>query len=206
MRTVTITKTLLKYAELSDKAKERAREKAGEWVDCDFNDFYAEHCITSAADAAKMLGIDIGNWHGKPAVYYSGFCSQGDGASFEGSYSYAPGSVKAIKREFPQEESLHRVADTLADLQRSCRYKLQANITQDGRYSHSGTMSISVFRSDGKDVSPEIERDLADALRAFADWIYSLLQSEWNYQHSEQAIAEMFEANEVEFDENGNRE
>lgn len=99
------TITTYSFDELSDKAKEKAREwfRSGD----DFS-IYAEDVVADAKAIGKIMGIDIKD------VYYSGFWSQGDGASFTGRWAYKNGSVKVIKSYAPQDTELHRIAAELA--------------------------------------------------------------------------------------------
>src|SRR6476619_4611231 len=97
--------TLYKFDELSDAAKERAREWFREGaLDYDWWDFIYE----DAARMANILGIDLnqkpvklmgGGTRYDPFIWLSGFYSQSDGACFEGRYSYAKGAAKAIRKE-----------------------------------------------------------------------------------------------------------
>jgi len=94
----TIETKVYKFDELSETAKQAARDefrKNGfgfDWWDSTYED---------AEQVAEVLGIDIkqraipthgGRTIDEPAIYFSGFCSQGDGACFEGSYRYKTGS------------------------------------------------------------------------------------------------------------------
>ena len=47
--------------------------------------------------------------------------------------------------------------------------------------------------------------ELTKTLRAFADWIYLQLQNEYEYQNSDEQVAETIEANEYEFTVDGKR-
>ena len=42
-------------------------------------------------------------------------------------------------------------------------------------------------------------------MRDFAQWIYDSLEKEYEYQMSDEFVTENIEANEYEFDEEGNR-
>lgn len=200
-----ITLTVYKFTELCDEAKERARawwrERALEynWWDAVYED---------AARIADMLGIDLrqkpvklvnGKTRFDPAIYFSGFYSQGDGACFEGSYAYKRGCVKAIKKYAPQDKELHRIADNLCEIQKRNNYKITATIDHSGRYSHSGTMSIYIDSF----VNDVDAADIKQSLRDFADWIYDALRREYEYQLSDECVDESIIVNEYEFDSEG---
>jgi len=141
---------------------------------------------------------------GEPKVYWSGFCSQGDGACFEGDYRYKPGAANAIRAEAPQDITLHGIADRLQAIQKRHFYRLRATCRHSGHYYHSGCMAVDVVDSanEYRDVSTA-ERDIRDELHAFADWIYRNLEREWDYQNSDEMIGEMLLANEYEFTAEG---
>ena len=77
MRIETTTQNVYTFNELSDTAKESARD----WYRSDpFPDWH-EFVIDGAKEVGALLGIEIDN------IWFSGFSSQGDGACFTGSYS-----------------------------------------------------------------------------------------------------------------------
>lgn len=205
----TIEKTIYKYDELSDAAKEKAREW---YVSCDDGDVSAVY--EDAARMGALMGIDLrtrpvklmgGGIRYDPCIYYSGFWSQGDGACFEGTYRYQKGCAKAVESECGgQDKELIRIAQGLQEVQRKNFYRLRASTAQRGHYQHSGCMSVSVEDCGSK------YRNLGDAedtvtqlLRDFADWIYARLEAEYEYQTSDAAVEENILANEYEFDEHG---
>ena len=205
----TIEQTVYEFSELSDRAKETARE----WWRRD-QDFDLEHTIDDAATVADLFGLDIrkktvrtmnGKTRQEPAVLWSGFWSQGDGASFEGSYSYSKGAKDAVKNYAHQDATLHAIVRRLQKVQARNFYRLEADITQSGRYVHEITMRFDVSRTDDRPVSEYDEEELSDCLRDFARWIYRALETEYEYQSSEEVTDELLEANGYEFDEDGNR-
>jgi hypothetical protein len=206
------------FSELDESAKDRAREWYREGV-CTDSDWY-EFVYEAATTAATLLGIEIGTKSHKtmggstgysPRIWFSGFASQGDGASWEGEYQYKRGSCAAVRAEFPQDTELHGIADRLYRVQRRNFYSLSAHVSQSGRYQHSGSMAITVSRHDD-DFYTSYERDtdsdgyeVVQVLREFADWIYSSLESEYEYQNSNESVDESIEANEYTFTESGKR-
>ena len=63
------------------------------------------------------------------------------------------------------------------------------------------------FDYDGQDErdTSEVEEAIEEALSDFALWIYKQLQKEYEYQNSNDAVAETIAANEYEFDSEGVR-
>lgn len=213
----TIETTVYQYDELSEAAQEKARE----WYRTAASigdDFFSECVIEDAACVAEILGIDIrqtrktllgGGHRYEPTVYFSGFWSQGDGACFDGRYSYKKGASKAI-REYCPDKELHRIADALQAAQKKNFYKLWATCKHSGHYYHSGCMAVDVGHDDDSPCyrSREIgisEDDIRQLMRDFADWIYKQLENEWEYQNSDEQVTESIRANEYEFTENGER-
>lgn len=208
MRTETETRTLFQYDELTPEAQQEARE----WYRTGF-EFYSDTDFEYAATIADLFGLDIrqrpvklmnGQTRYEPCVYYSGFSSQGDGACFEGVYRYKKGALKAVKAYAPQDTELHRIVKDLQDAQKPYLYKLTASTVHSGHYYHSGCMAVEVEHSDDqyRDIG-DAETLITDALRAFADWIYSQLEKEYDYQTSDEAVEEAIRANEYEFTEDG---
>lgn len=203
----------MKFSELNERAKERARE----WWRQGF-EFDAESIIEDAATVADLFGLDIrqtrkqradGSHTYEPTVYWSGFHSQGDGASFVGEYKYKKGAPKAVKEYAPKDEALHRIVNRLLAIQRKHFYKLRAEVKQSGRYSHSHTMSVQLSLDSTypinlpRDLWHGTEDAVLKCMRDFADWIYRNLEREYEYQTSDEAVDGSIAANEYEFDEKG---
>ena len=203
MREVTVK--LFQFDELSDKAKEKARNW---WRQCEAESFSSDGELTESAEtAAKLLGIDLktrpvplhgGGTRYEPYIWWQ-LHVQGSGASFEGSYSYRKGSVKAIKAEFGDAE-IQRIAQGLADLQKKHFYRLTASIKADSRFVHSGGMTI-----ENDDASGETIGELRELLRDFADWIYKGIDAEYSSRMEDEYIDESIRANEYDFREDGKR-
>ena len=206
----TQTTTICKFDELSDEAKQTAINSNRSWSIQD-SDWW-DSSFESFADAADLFGLDIrqtrkslmdGTFRHDPTIYFSGFSSQGDGACFEGDYSYKKGALESTKQAFPGDSELLRIVQGLQALQQRNFYQLTASAKHRGRYNHSGCMDITVDRADGKAFSDDDEERLEQLLRDFADWIYSQLEKEYDYLTSDEAIAESLRANEIEFTEDG---
>ena len=191
----TIETTVYQFHELSDEAKEKARE----WYrrESDDSDF-SECVIYDAKECGRIIGIDIDK------VYFSGFCLQGDGACFEGSYRYAKGGAKAIRAYAPQDAELHRIADTLQAIQRDNFYRLRANVEHSGHYYHEHCTRIEVEDCENqyRDIG-DADKEVAESLRDFMRWIYRNLEKEYEYQNADEQVDEAITANGYEFTEEG---
>ena len=191
-RTQTINREVFTFAELSDTAKTKALADYAQTLDYDWWGFV----IDDAKECASIIGIEI------EKVFFSGFCSQGDGASFTGSYAYKKGSVKAIKVHAPLDTELHYIALQLQREQCKSFYKIKTSISQHGRYYHEQTMHFDHDHVDRYLVDSDVD-DIEEALKDFARWIYKRLENEWDYMTSLEAFAETCECNEWEFTVNG---
>jgi len=221
---VTITKEAYTIDELSDAARAKVLDQHRDWnVDHDWWDSVYDN----AAEAAKHLGIDLkqnrvalrnGKVRFDPAINFSGFCHQGQGASFAGTFTLNDVDAAALKAEWPTAAELHRIADEL-DALRSALTALNVNasITNGhGYYSHEYTMQIDVTTYNDLDEDDFIvtalmsvydslhaEASIAELMRDFARWIYKSLEEEYEYLTSDEAVLENLQANEMLFDEDG---
>lgn len=198
----TIETIVYSFDELDEKAKDVARNWFREHaLDYDWYTFVYE----DFANICEILGVDL-DTKGKPsqpAIYFSGFCSQGDGACFEGNYSYSKFAAKKIRDYAPKDVELHQIADMLQDIQRRNFYQLTASIKQTGRYYHEYSMTIDVERN-GKNVTVDVENTIIEALRNLARWLYCQLERGYEYLMSNEQIDESLMANEYTFTKCGN--
>jgi hypothetical protein len=190
MKTVTI-KTY-SYAELSDKAKERARAWFREGMnydgDCQIDD--AKQCMA-------FLGFDI------KEIYFSGFYSQGDGACFEGTWQASAVNAAGLKEHAPIDKELHRLADEFARL---AKLEPEGSFRVDhrGHYSHKFCTEFS-FDEMQSDMQDQSEKDLKEASRDCMEWIFRQLQTDYEWHNADEQVAESIECNDYQFTEDGKR-
>ena len=216
-----VIKTVFKYEELSDEAKEKAREwyrgeDGGldyEWWDCVYDDFERICEILGIELATKPVRLMGGGTTYKPEVYFRGFSSQGDGACFAGRFRGKLDMVEKIKEYAPQDKDLHSIAECLfVDFVEPYNATCRVDITTRGNYCHSHTMHFEFNEyedSDGEWLPMEDrsrESVVEYNLRSLADWLYDKLEKEYEWLTSDEVVAENIIANEYEFDEFGNRE
>jgi hypothetical protein len=203
------------FDELDDQAKEKARSWWRGSVISD--DWGADFVIDDANEIASLFGLEIstrpvrlygGGTRQEPAIFYSGFCSQGDGACFEGHYRYHKDGVAKVKAFAPTDDVLHAIARDLAAVQRPYFYNLTAKISHRGRYHHEHSMDIDVedARDRWRDLPDEVVDEVKDILRRFACWIYRRLDAEHNYQNSDEQVDESIICNGYTFRADGRRE
>ncbi len=184
------TKVIETYGieELEGRAKENALDWLREGLDYEWYDFVFE----DAKKCASILGIEINN------IYFSGFYSQGDGACFNGRFSYAKGWKKALKAYAPMDTELLRIGQELQKIQKPFMYGLSGTIDCNDRYKSTK----AVFH--WSDNTPEsIESDLSQVFTDFASWIFSQLRTEYEWLTSEEQLIETANANDYAFDSEG---
>jgi len=175
-----------------------------DWWDFVYNDF---GCICT------MLGIHLDN----NETSFSGFCSQGDGASWTGQYNTmqitpwgTPNKATydlapALIREYaPEDKTLHAIADELCMLSRVYYPSYVTVRRHNSRYAHEMTMCIGDIEP--CDAAAEYADEVTDALeeallvqfRALAVWLYNTLEREHDYLTTDEAVADTLKANEIE--------
>ena len=186
------------FNELSDEAKQVAFDnnsdinvECWDWYDCVKNDFH------TILELIGFYNIDSN---------FSGFYSQGDGASFSANYRYEKGCLKAVKQHAPNDAALHNIVKGIISHQKNNGYLLSCEVSQRGYYCHSNTMHFSWCKNDDSwfDWKNDfVEDELEQLFRDLADWYYSRLENEYEYLTSFDVVAEMLESNEIQFLENG---
>jgi len=207
----TIEVKLFKLDELGEEAKKNAITKSREsdnWFDYDWFD-----CIYELwAEKLKQQGIDV------KKIYFSGFCSQGDGACFDA-------DVDIIK--FIKSRGLGCKCQVLLEaLETDSEHYYR--IRHDGRYYHENCIDVNseVLFYDGvqswlKDAAEyffyqdekfwdknrvkragfeaEIRRICIDYMKQ----IYNDLSNTWDCLNEDESIADQIRMNDVDFTEEG---
>lgn len=205
------------FAELSESAKDKARDAVRY---CNVQDEWWDAVYEDAVRMGALLGISIsstrritskGRTYDETDISFSGFSSQGDGASFEGDYRFNPDALLNIQAETSDEELL-RIAQELLLHQISRRIcglaPFTATIkTPNHSYCHPGMMEVDVDvnseddNDEHNEVSGALENDVTRLMRDFANWIYKNLEAEHDYLTSDEYIDQYLI--EEKFDEAG---
>ncbi len=205
----TISVTVYKFEDLSPEAKETARK----WWRGTLDSFWSDAVIEDAVTCAACLGIEVdahpvklmgGGTRQDPAVYWTGFYNQGDGACFEGTYRFRRGWRKALEGYAPKDSDLFRIGEELQDAQRRLKWTGVARVKHTGRYCHYNSVSIDV-ESDAASGQEDACTQIVEALRDFCKWIYGQLEKEYEYQMSDECVDENLNANEYNFTADGER-
>lgn len=224
-----------KFDQLSDRAKERARDNYREgYPDHDWWDSVYDDAVT----IAEMMGIEIfdkpvgtkAGIHTEPEIYFSGFHSQGDGASFSGRWTPIKDPIHSLNRVMahaPQDKALHSLAFDLALLSEGCNELIPdayvATFVSSGHCLNSGSVSFNVDLplpdnvSEDNELQVMVHNALRKArgldydtfedriklnLRGFMDWIYGQLRAEHDFLTSDENVDGYL--TELTFDEDGN--
>ena len=129
-------------------------------------------------------------------VQYSGFGSQGDGASFTGYGRYRKGSVAWVKDNYPKDKELLRIAKSLQVVHKRFMYQGKVCISRIGhRYSHENTIAVDGImylddRQPNGDWYEDAEADMQEVVRDLCWWIYSRLNDEYDYQMSDEVCTD----------------
>jgi len=203
-------KEVFTFDELSDDAKDKARD----WMrGLESGDFDTEFLYEDFQETATILGI---SFDVNEDLRWSGFSSQGDGASFSGSYYHAPNASAKIREERPEETALHAIADGLQAIQVGYRllsgHTVNAKISKNERYSHEMTMQIDTLEDSDTgeelewgDSYSAIEKRILELMRDFARYMYESLEAEYDYRQSNECIDEILKDGDYQFDEDGDR-
>lgn len=210
------------YAELKEHGDQAAIDKAAEWLrECAVSYDWWESVYEIWQSALEQIGFS------DPKINFSGFWSQGDGASFTAGIdveklatflAVPPDARKTIAEQpldfrpwivfkcngvpaYSQYRKLVRLANYIgAEVRRTSH-----------RYSHKRTCDTYVDLS-GSASKPRVEklllafREDVEALRLMlCDAIYSDLEEEYNYLTGEESISDLAEVNEYTFTEQGKR-
>lgn len=201
-----------RFEELSERAKTNARNwyrETGldyEWHDFTFDDFERVCNILGVSLKTNIVRLQDGETDSEPRIYFTGFWSQGDGACYEGFYSYAKGAHRRIRDHAPLDTELHRIADSVRAVQSRNFYQLSADVSHRGRYYHEHSMAISVERDGAsQDMTAGAEEAIAVALRDLAGWLYRGLHAEYEHLTSDEAVDESINANGYRFTASGER-
>lgn len=190
---------------LQEGIRDQVLEKHREWqVEHEWWDFVYE----DAKRMGALMGIEIDE------IQFSGFWSQGDGASFTGEYRCKPDAVEAVTRECNgTDQELIRIATELTRLQ--VTWKLRHGFTWEcsiKRYdhvhhhsAHSGIMVTSwsddqdEYQTAGSAACNEMDKEVERFMRDFANWIYKQLEAEHEDLTCEDTVIECIRSSGLRF-------
>lgn len=224
MKTVRIK--AYEFSELSDKAKERARQW---WRESSSGDnYWSESTIEEAVEQGKLLGITFKERQrtaingkplpGEPCIWWRGFSSQGDGACFEGAWGASAVKADKVADGWGESADTTEIKRIASEFDRLAKEYPEASflVVHRGHYQHEHCTEFDFERfpdseegeswlMEKRDEYKAATEDLKEAAKDFMRWIYRRLESEWEYQNSDAAVDESITANEYLFTEDGSR-
>jgi hypothetical protein len=215
----TIEVEVFKWEELSQTAKDRVRD----WYIEGMNYDWWEGVYEMAIEDGKEKGFYIDK------IFFSGFWSQGDGASWTG-------FVDVRQWLEAHEKDSIGLSAWCALVQEDVVSK-HIQVRRSGRYYHEGTMDVGYVEDDtdgfeddytmqlpsifkGMEIRvlfdliatdptcnlktvEDITTAITDSAKDYARHIYKRLEEEYEYLTSEEAVAEACNANDYQFNEEG---
>lgn len=198
----TIRTKVYKFEELSKEAKQKAIDDNRdintdyEWYDSVYEDL---------KELCKTIGIDVD----LKQTYFTGFYTQSSGSSFV-AYIDVKKCLQSIKdekyKEYAPQDKLqfYTVSDNMIRLAYLCYCRIETS-------NRESSVKID-FSSDTYGNHPnidavitEIENFLEDVASTINHWFFNQLQTEYDYQSSDESIKETITANEYEFTQDGRR-
>jgi hypothetical protein len=192
---VKMVKQVLKTVYELDEVKEKAIEENRYINVDDFSDWY-NFVFYDWKEKLEKIGFC------NPEIYFSGFCSQGDGACFDND-SYHFDLDLLLKNVDLTEEEREKIYSLKDDFDLFIK-------TSDsrGHYCHENTRYIEIDDfyiedEEEKFLLNKFENLLEDLRFDLCKQIYKDLENEYNYLTSDDAVYETLQANEYYFEENG---
>lgn len=227
MRTIELK--AYEFKELSDEAKEKVLEKYRTW---NVNDsWWYEPTMDYWKEKLEKLGFSDAEIHF--SGFWSqgdGACFNGnvDAETFAKTRDYNAAEIELIQRADPQYKIVtvnHHYChyntrdvqfdcfggsgpDAVEELQRAIEAPREELPLLIGSLEDEDAVGLLETRlKSGTDIRPnfftELEEDMEAAREELSKEIYSDLEKEYDYQTSDEAIIESLEANDMEFDEDG---
>ena len=193
----TVSRTCYTFAELSDKAKDKAIEDARQSA-AEF--WEADHTLDDALEILAMLGFHVDN----DGISYSGFCSQGDGASFVGTWYPEDVKVGKVAEHAPEDADLAVIAReieryvAILDCEED---KGVAIVRRSGQYCHEMTVGFEFDWSEG--IIEDTRKPFIEACRDLMRWIYRQLEADYTWATSDDTIRENLTEGDTLYRENG---
>ena len=189
-----------------DELPQAGKAKARDWYRAErMHDEWYNNVFEDFEQICPLLGIELKRKSEdlsdraqikRSQIFFRGFASQGDGASFSARYRYAANAAKAVHAHAPRETRLHEVADTLQELQKRNFYQLKANVQQGGgSYVHEYTMEIQVERDSDRAQEPteDAHKVVTEAMREVARWLYDTLRTDYDARTADEEVDEVLQ-------------
>lgn len=216
------------FEELSPEAQEKALDTFRD-INTDYNDWHDPIIEGFIEDMMEEFGVDIGT----EDIFYTGFYSQGDGASFKGTVDdrdkFFKNALSLKSSEFldmgdeekSDDEELVTLMGDLRNIGFDNRERLKPEdfyikfTKSSSRYEHSNTMDIDLEvdsfddkeddERDFKSFVDKIEQESLKWARGKADELYSSLSRYYEELQEDDEVKETIIANDYQFNEDGSQ-
>ena len=144
-------------------------------------EYWADSTIEYFCDSLYMLGIDIDK---DKDVRYSGFWSQGDGASFKGIVNFSNCNIGQFEKCYPTDEAMLELAKRWESVAAQLQ-EVELRLCFTGhRYCHENTMVDDAWYAEDDQGSKmdELRGEVISILRGFARQLYKQLEAEYEFQ------------------------
>jgi hypothetical protein len=197
-----------KFNELSPTAKQKAIEAHASSL---WDDWFSG-TISEWQDKLSQRGYK------DPEIRFSGFWSQGDGASFSCSLDFKGESAESFLTESHKAKLTAKRVEWKMDGYDTGEFWVFGTIHATGRYCHHNTMTLDdwditfdnasteskEFLDELSEDATELPSEIINEAKSLAQEIYKDLEKEYNYLTSEEYVALISSDNGYVFDENGN--
>lgn len=182
--------TAYEFSELSPEIQEKVLEDY-RYVIVELNNDWHRPIIESFEEDMLEYGIE-------PDVSFTGFGSQGDGASFIATTCDTDLLIRKLY------ETGHEISENALLDSKDYTIVIGRNVNH---YVHENTMYVNYFSGGGIDLFPDEEEKLTNVVlewaRTKAKELYKNLEKYWDELTSDEEIIEYFKENEFLFYENG---
>jgi hypothetical protein len=141
----------------------------------DYDDVWYGSVYEHVKEVGRLLGFDI---HG---IRFSGFWSQGDGASWYGYVMLKNAELQEALEYVPDDTWIRAIVEELAPLVLLPKVEFFVAYT-NSRYCHEITMEIQYISRNEEYTDEWVEQSVDRAVKAFAKWIYKQLEEEYEHQ------------------------
>lgn len=201
MRTIVKETTVYSFAELSKESQERAIENLRD-INVDYEDW--DECVLS--DQEEILK-DLG-FTSELKISYSGFWSQGDGASFTCKNVDLAKVVPAVGGY----KFKHKALENL--FYQNCKGTVnRGNLPYVHEMSTNYNYAIDFYTFNGyqhpricaaiEDIAEKLETQIVEYIVELNQKIYKAIEAEYEALRTDEAVRDTIEANEYEFTEDG---
>lgn len=188
-----------KYDELSDHAKEKARDWYRQ-TNSDDN-YWSEAVIEDATHIALLLGMQKG-----VKFYWSGFSHQGSGAQFIGQWYASDCKPDQARAHAPQDDKLAGIISEWKDF--IARFPESSFTVKAGSYGEHEMATrfdirLGTDENECDITNDKAEEEITEIARDFMRWTYRQLEKEYDWINDDAQVEESIQANDYEFDEDG---